>query len=414
MGLVLLLVCAITAIGADAEAPPRPEGVPAVQAVAMALELALLSEASWEESPGSLDEARALLDEPKASPEIVASLALATAERWAGRADPSRRLLDRWPELHDATSRNALLDDEGPLGHLARISLLEDFCGGLEGSTHLPPPQAAAVLARSAGAHGPVDALEQAGRALGLVEPSTVLGSHRRVAWARLLAEARVPGPMPRAPLPRAQGLPVDQPLAPLIEVEPERLVLATRGLVSWQDGHLVTDPGPPAEVLPRWSEQAHLRWSAIADRRASLALAGIIALPAQGEGSEPMRAAPLLVAHQDLTLERLVAVLARMHPRDYARPCLLVRPSEHEDVRRSCVAFQITAPPGAQIWRLGPGGLHINTLPDPSAPSWAVPDAGARVEDLVLVLEEARHAGREFGLCASASPGTLAPAGGR
>ncbi len=403
---LLSLLAVVVLCGADAPVSVRPEGMSPTKAVAMALELALLAEEDHLQFPGSLEEARALLGDPDAHPEDIPDLALAAAEAWAGRADLSRRIVNAWPDLQDPLARVALLEDPGPLGGLARMSLLQDFCAALEGSTHLPPAQASNVLARSGGARDPIAALEMAGQALDEVHTFTALGSHRLLDWTKLLAEARVPGPLPRTPLPRADGLPIDQPMAPLLRIGPERMELATRGLVSWREGGLVEDPGPPPDSLDLWSDQAWKRWSAIASRRAELVLAGVIALSPPGEGGEPEREQPLLVAHPDLPLERLVQVLGQLYPHGHSRPCLAVRAAEHEPARRVCVAFQVEAPEGAQIWGLGVGGLHSDSLPDPSAPSWALPQRGARIEDLVLVLEEARHAGRGIGLSATA-PGS-------
>jgi hypothetical protein len=365
----------------------------------MALELALLARGDWDRIPGSLDEARGLLQRPDARPDEVRELALEAAGRWSGRSESARRLYAAWARMERADERSAMVDDDSASGQLARMGLLAEFCGALEGSTHLPPTQTAGLLARSAVTRDAVDALERVGQALERIEPTTVLGAHHVAAWRGLLAEARVPGPLPGAMLPTAQGLPLERPTAPLVRVEPERVALASRSLVSWRDGGLVVDRGPPAERLEELSPEAWQRWQAIARRRGELSLGGITALAPADAHRDVAPITPNLVADPDLPVAQLVVLMRTLQPLGIAEICLLVRPTEHEQPRQVCTPFALAVPADASTWRLGPGGLHAAGLPVPGAAAWAVPEPGARVADLVLALEEARHAQRSLGL---------------
>ena len=379
--------------------PARPAGLSAVTSVAMALELALLADGDWDATPGGLDEARSLLQRPDLQPAGLRELALEAAGRWSGRSEPARRLFAASARMEQADERQLLLDDDGAVGQLARMGLVAEFCSALEGSTHLPPAQAAGLLTRSAAGHDTVQALERVGAALEGIQPTTLMGAHQITAWRASLAVARVPGPVAERLLPRAQGLPVERPVAPLLRVEPEVLVLASRSLASWSDGHLMVDAGPTAERLEGWSPTAWQRWQAIARRRTELSLAGVTAmLPADAHRDlAPM--VPNLTTDLDLPLDRLVQILGWLHVEGIHQACLLVRAAEHQPVRQICIPFQPSVPTGGIPWRLGPGGLYSDQLPVPGTTAWAVPEPGARVEDLVLVLEEARHARRTLGL---------------
>ncbi len=403
LGLALLGVLLLLATGADEPGPPRPPGTSAVDAVAMALELALLAGGDWQATPGGLDEARQILQQPDLPPTELRERALAAAGHWSARSEPARRLYAAWSRMEQVEERIELIDDDGQVGQLARLGLAAEFCVALEGSTHLPPAQAAGLLARSAAAPDAVAALELVGRSLQRVEPTTLVGAHQRAAWERLLAVARVPGPVDALLLPRADGLPVDRPTAPILRIEPARLSLEARSLVSFGDGRLSVDRGPPPDQLDGWSPSAWQRWQVIAQRRTELSLAGVTALlPAHAHrASEPT--APNIVADPDLPLARLVEVLAPLHSHGVERACLLVRPAEHRPVRQVCAPFHPSVPADGVAWSLGPGGLYAGQLPraDAGASAWAVGRDGARVEDLVLALEEARHAGRSLGLAA-------------
>ena len=397
--LLPLLILASPLLGAGDPLPARPVGLSPGESVAMALELALLAQADWADIPGSLDEARGLLQQPEAQPGDVRELALEAAGRWSGRSEAARRLYAAWARMERVDERSSMVDDDGAIGQLARMGLLAEFCAALEGSTHLPPTQIAGLLARSAATRDAVDALERVGMALERIEPTTVLGAHHVAAWRSLLGEARVPGPLPGALLPTAQGLPLDRPTAPLLRVEPERVVIASRSLVSWRDGSLVVDRGPPAERLGQLGVDAWQRWQAITRRRGELSLGGITALAPADAHRDVAPITPNLMADPDLPVARLVDLMGTLQSLGVSELCLLVRPAEHEEPRQVCAPFAPAVPAGSTTWRLGHGGLHASGLPVPGAQAWAVPEPGARVEDLVLALEEARHAQRSLGL---------------
>jgi hypothetical protein len=399
--LLPLLILAMPLLGADEPLPDRPAGLSPASSVAMALELALLAQGDWASIPGSLDEARSLLQQPQARADVVRQLALEAAGRWSGRSEAARRLYAAWARMERADERSTMLDDPGAVGQLARMGLLAEFCAALEGSTHLPPSQTAGLLARSAHTRGAVDALERVGQALERLEPTTLLGAHHVAAWRGLLSEARVPGPLSGALLPTAQGQPVERPTAPLVQVAPEQLTIASRSLVSWRDGRLEVDHGPPAERLAQISPDAWERWQGISRRRGELALGGITALAPPSAHRDTAPIPPNIVADPDLPVRRLVQLMGVLEPLGVTELCLLVRPAEPEQPRQVCAPFARVVPDGAAIWRLGPGGLHATDLPNSGAPAWAVPEPDARIEDLVLALEEARHAQRPLGVAA-------------
>jgi len=383
----------------DPLVPARPAGLPAVTSVAMALELALLADGDWAATPGGLDEARSLLQRPDLQPDELRELALEAAGRWSGRSELARRLFAASAHMEQADERQQLLGDDGAVGQLARMGLVAEFCSALEGSTHLSPAQAAGLLSRSAVSQDTVQALERVGVALEGIRPTTLMGAHQLTAWRASLAVARVPGPVAERLLPRAQGLPVDRPVAPLVRVEPEVVVLDSRSLVSWSDGGLMVDAGPTAERLEGWSSSAWQRWQAIARRRTELSLAGVTAMLPADAHRDLAPLAPNITTDPDLPMDRLVQILGWLHVEGIHQSCLLVRAAEHQPVRQICVPFQPSVPAGGIPWRLGPGGLYSDRLPVPGTTAWAVPESGARVEDLVLALEEARHAGRSLGL---------------
>ena len=401
--LVLVVVCLVLT-AADEPRPARPTGLSAARSVAMALELALLADNDWDATPGSLDEARALLQRSDLEQDQVRELALEAAGRWSGRSEPARRLFAAWARAEQADQRMEMLDDEGAVGQLARMGLVAEFCGALAGSTHLPPAQAAGLLARSAATHDSVHALERVGKALEGIQPTTLLGAHQLVSWRALLAVARVPGTVEQTRLPQAQGLPLERPAAPLLRVEPERIILSSPSLVSWSSGRLVVDAGPPAEILEGWSPSAWLRSQAIARRRSELSLAGVTALLPADAHRDVGVFVPSLSTDPDLPLARLVQVLSWLQADGVQQACLLVREAEHQPVRQVCAPFRADVPAGGATWSLGPGGLYSDQLPGVRGTAWAVAQPGARVEDLVLALEEARHAGRSVGLVATGS----------
>ncbi len=363
----------------------------------MALELALLAPGGWE-TPGAIDEARALLSAPEAGPGEIGKIALDAAGAWSGRSEPARRLYAAWARMERADERASMLERDGQVGQLARMGLVGELCDSLAGSVHLPPAQAASLLARSAAVQEPVQALEVAGRALEGIQPVTLLGSHALIEWRELLAEARLPAPVPALQIPQAAGLPLEHPVAPLLRIEPEWLVLSGRGLVSWRDGQLVTDPGPPPERVERWSPSAWQRWQVIAKRRAATSLGGVRGAAARSVlDTAPYR--PNLICNGDLPVTRLVEVMGWLHAEGVDELCLLVRQAEHESPRGVCAAFRPRIPAGGAGWSLGPGGLHSDRIPSAGADAWMLAEPGARVDDLVLALEEARHAGRRLGL---------------
>ncbi len=401
LGLALLVLACVVSLGADDLVPARPAGMTPVASVAMALELALLARGDWSEIPGSLDEARDVLQRPDLSPLQVRDEALAAAARWSARSEPARRLHATWSAVQKADRRMEIIDASGAVGQLARLALVAEFCEALEGSTHLPPAQAAGLLARSTATHDAVHALELVGPMLEEIQPTTLLGSHRLASWRALLALARVPGPLGDLDLPRAQGLPLERPAAPLVRIGVDRVVLSARGLVSWSEGDLVVDSGPPPDVLDSWSPSAWQRWQAIARRRSELSLAGITALQPPDAHRDVSALVPNLLVSPTLRVERLVEVLGWLHAEGVPRACLLVRRAEHEQPRQLCAEFRPGVPAGGQSWRLGRGGLSATGLPVAGSAPWAVADSDALVEDLVLALEEARHAGRGLGLAA-------------
>ena len=399
--LALWVASLLVSLGADQPLPERPAGQPAALSVAMALELALLAEGDWDSTPGSLEQARALFGRPDLVQAQVRDLAIEAARSWSGRTEPARRLYLAWIRVQRADERLATLEVEGAVGQLARTGLVAEFCGALGGSTHLPPNQAVGLLATSAATHDAVFALERVGAALEAIVPTTLLGAHQLVAWRTLLAVARVPGPVADLRIPRAQGLPLERPVAPLIRVEPERVILSSRALVSWSKGQLVVDQGPVAESLDSWSPSSWQRWQAIARRRSELSLAGITVLPPADAHRAGQVLTPNIAADPDLPVERLVQIMGSLHAEGVEQLCLLVRPAEHLEVRQVCVPFVAGVPTGGVVWRLGPGGLYTDQLPSGGQDAWVVEQPGARVEDLVLALEEAHHAGRSLGLAA-------------
>ncbi len=400
---LLIALLALLCLAADQPLPVRPVGMSALESVEMALELAVLAEHGWEPTEGGLAEARGLLREPELGVEALRGAALEAAGRWSGRSEPARRLYAAWARMQQVEERSEMASLEGSVGQLARIGLVSEFSAALQGGTHLPPNQAAGLLARSAAVEDPIHALARAGEALERLDPATLMGEHQIGAWRALLAEARLPAPVEGLWLPQAQGVPLERPMAPIIQLEAESLTLSSRGLVSWRAGSLSVDRGPSAERLPRWSDGAWRRWQAIARRRSELSLAGITSLTPR-ERSEPTQLEPLIAAHPDLPAVRLVALLRSLEAQGIHRACLLVQPGIHAELRMVCAPFHGTAPAGAELWRLGSGGLFRDELPASGPEPWVLVEADARVADWVLALEEARHAGRTLGLAAEAS----------
>jgi hypothetical protein len=396
-----LLVLAL--LGADEPLPVRPVGMSALESVEMALELALLAEHGWEPTEGGMDQARGLLRAPELRTEQLRGASLEAAGRWSGRSEPARRLYAAWARMEQAEERSSLAALDGSVGQLARIDLVSEFCAALRGGTHLPPSQAAGLLARSAAVDEPIHALERVGVALERLEPTTLFGAHQISAWRELLAEARLPATVAGLWLPHAQGLPLDRPMAPLIVLEAEHLTLSSRGLVSWREGSLSVDQGPAAERVEGWSSAAWQRWQAIGRRRSELSLAGITVL-VPIERNEPELLVPHIAAHPDLPVGRLVELMVSLEREGVQEACLLVQPGEQAALRRVCAPFRARAPAEAELWRLGPGGLFRDSLPGAAGEAWVLVEPGALVADWVLALEEARHSGRRLGLASEAS----------
>lgn len=377
---VTLLAAAL--LGAEDPGPPRPEGATHTEAVAVALELALLVPEEGGASTVGLDEARALLGAPAAVPEDLRRLALEAGGAWAGRQEPARRLYALWEAFQDPERRRTLLDRPDPEGSLARLAAGADFCDALLGSRHLPPAQAGALLAASQAEADPIRALELAGRALHRVPTRTSVALRQAAECLDRMAVAGLPGPLPWEPRVAARGEVVDEPLALLVRVTDEDVVLGTRALVSWRDGGLVLDPGPVAEPVDGWSHDAWVRWSAIARRRAAVALAGVTALGEPGVAPAATRPAPLLVVEPDLAVPRLAGVLARLRGEGVDRACLLARSPDDGDLRRAC--------------------LDLLPAPSPDAGRAAIPfepAPGATARDLARAVDEAAAAGRGLAL---------------
>jgi hypothetical protein len=397
--LLLLLFTVLALLAAEPATPARPEGASPVDAVAMALELALLARGDWDEAPGSLEEARALLGRPDAPAGTIRDLALEAAGSWSGRSEPARRLFAAWSRMEQGDQRLAMLEERGAVGELARLDVVAGFCEVLEGSTHLPPAQSTGLLAAAVGGRDAVAALGLVGGAADALEPRTIMGRHRLHAWHALLAEARLPGDITAGDTPRALGQAPQQPLAPLVRVEPTLVTLSAAALYSWRDGGLVVDGGPAPEPLGRWSPDAWQRWQVIARHRSELALGGVGVMAPVGAHRDDAPLTPNLLVRGDLPVQRLAEVMGWLEQQGVGQLCLLVRAAEHEPTRAVCAPFRGRVPDGGVAWSLGSGGLYSDGLPGGGGDAWALAEPEAVVDDLLLVLEEARHAGRSLGL---------------
>lgn len=365
-GLALGLAAALL-LGAAEPMAPRPAGTSHAEAVALALELALVAPRDGSLPLAGLEEARALLGLPNLAPEDLRAAALETGSRWAGRADPARRLWLEWPILGDPVGRQGLLERPDPEGSLGRLAIVAAFCDSLIGSRHLPVGQAEALIALTAAQRDAEAALVLAGEAIENLALRTDTAQRQVGAWREVLAVARLPGPLPWEPRIAARGQPLDEPMAMLVRVEEPRVLLGTRSLLSWRDGALVRDAGPAPEVLDRGSSEVWERWRVIARRRGAVALAGVTALPSQGSAAEALAPEPLLVAEPDLPLARLAEVLGWLAAEGEPRACLLVRDPGEGNLQRACFAVG----------------------PEPDGQTWLHPTPGATVQDLARALDE-------------------------
>ncbi|MFH1468143.1 MAG: hypothetical protein ABIO70_27400 [Pseudomonadota bacterium] len=350
--LLPLAVALVVLLGAAEPTPPRPPGTTHAEAVAMALELALVAPGDGSEPAGGLEEARSLLGAPDLTATELRAAALELSGRWAGRVDPARRLWLEWPLFGEPAGRLTLLERPDPEGSLARLAVVAAFCDVLLGSRHLPVGQAEDLLAQATAQRDAEAALELAGRALEGLTLRTGTAKRQVGAWREVLSVARLPGPTPWEVRLAAQGQAIEEPMALLVRVEPGRVLLGTRALISWQAGALAWDRGPPAEA---WSVEAWRRWRVIARRRAAVAVAGVTTMPPAGSVVEAPDPEPLLVVEPELPLDRLAEALGWLVGEGEARACLLVREPEEGALRRAC--FGIAREAGEGIWlRVGAG----------------------------------------------------------
>jgi len=376
--------------------------VPALDAVVEAVEMACLAQEGWEEVPGALQEARALLSDPEADPMRIPGQLGAAAQRWSRRSEAARQLYASWEETLSRGPARELLAASTPSADLSRMLLLLRCGEALQGSVHLPTSQALGLVAGCADAPHASEALRIAGEALEAFAPRTSLGRAYQLRWRELLAVARVPAPLALNGLPAGRGMSLQDPLAPLLRLEEDGILLRSRELLSWSAGALVADAGPPQTRLTEWDSVAWRRLCAIAMRRSELTMAGVIRLQTTptGERHEP---APLLAVPRGTSLLRLNELLSWLEGEGTERVCLLLNADSVGVERAACFSFRQEVAP-QEAMRLVPGGLQAMTRAGlgSSDASWAVPGNDARIEDLVLALDEARHAGRPLGLAAA------------
>ncbi len=402
----LALGCAVLS-GADTVELERPQGMSSPEAVQRALELALLASGDADRTAALKAEADALLGGAGGAPGQLPGQLHQAAVRWARRAEPARRLLAAWDQLRDPVARLPWLREDSARGELARLSLVVSCTDAVVGSTHLPLNQAAELLSRCAGASDAVAGLQRTGGALELLDPRTE-AAHRQLShWRELLAVARVPAPLQMENLPVAYGLPLDDPVPPLLLVDGADAAWLSRPLVSWDQGLLVWDPGPPAESLSGWDSAAWTRWRTIATRRSELAMAGIMSFHNERTHGESAGTAALIASAPEQDLRALMPWFSGLAGAGEAQACLALRSPSRGGLRRSCLPLRVMGQGEEISWRLGRGGLSAAGLPGARSPrAWVAVEPGARVEDLVLALEEARDGDRSLGLLVSGAGG--------